>query len=280
MRLLKYLFVFLALFLVSCGSDKNEGAGGDAATSAGKEGEIRSYNLSQEQKLAGKRFPCDTLALKEFILNNYPAGTYLVDFDRTYTTNVPKAAVVYYKNQNSTYVFGVVAKSKPGERFIETKNVTGYSSSFINLDSTKLGTAFFWLTLFECNLNENTFNVIWESEVPIHGGFNKITVNNWRPKNCMYISLNYMDGIISGNRNYNFFLVNGLKNPPHLLETYEGLMHKRTMANINNDKYPDYFEYRFSEGNIISIIDSIPFLWDTVKRLYISPVNKRWFRHY
>jgi hypothetical protein len=280
MRLLKYLLVFSALFLVGCGSDKDEGAGGDASTSAGKEGEIRSYNLSQEQKLAGKRFPCDTLALKEFILNNYPAGTYLVDFDRTYTTNVPKAAVVYYKNQNSTYVFGVVAKSKPGERFIETKNVTGYSSSFINLDSTKLGTAFFWLTLFECNLNENTFNVIWESEVPIHGGFNKITVNNWRPKNCMYISLNYMDGIISGNRNYNFFLVNGLKNPPHLLETYEGLTHKRTMANINNDKYPDYFEYRFSEGNIISIIDSIPFLWDTVKRLYISPVNKRWFRHY
>ncbi len=280
MKLIKYLFVILTVVLISCGGDENDSASGDATTSAGKEGSIRSYNLSVEQQQAGKRFPCDTLSLKEFILNNYPAGTYLVDFDRTYATNVPKAAVVYYKNQNATYIFGVVAKSKPGERFIETKNVTGYSSSFINLDSTKLGTAFFWLTLFECN-QDGSFNVLWESEVPIHGGFNRITINNWRPKNCMYISLNYMDGIISGNRSYNFYLVNGLKNPPHLLETYEGLMHKRTMANINNDKYPDYFEYRFNEGNnIISIVDSIPFLWDTVKRLYISPVNKRWFRHY
>jgi len=273
------MLILLALILSNCSSDDKSSGSGDATTSAGKEGSIRSYNLSVEQQQAGKRFACDTLSLKEFILNNYPAGTYLVDFDRTYTTNVPKAAVVYYKNQNATYIFGVVAKSKQGERFIETKNVTGYSSSFINLDSTKLGTAFFWLTLFECN-QDGSFNVIWESEVPIHGGFNKITINNWRPKNCMYIALNYMDGIISGNRSYNFYLVNGLKNPPHLLETYEGLMHKRTMANINNDKFPDYFEYRFSEGNIITIIDSIPFLWDTVKRLYISLVNKRWFRHY
>jgi hypothetical protein len=279
MKLMKYMLALLIAVLVGCGGDDKDGASGDATTSAGKEGSIRSYNLSVEQQQAGKRFLCDTLSLKEFILNNYPAGTYLVDFDRTYTTNVPKSAVVYYKYQNATYIFGVVAKSKPGERFIETKNVTGYSSSFVNLDSTKLGTAFFWLTLFECN-QDGSFNVIWESEVPIHGGFNKITINNWRPKSCMYVSLNYMDGIISGNRNYNFFLVDGLRNPPHLLETYEGLTHKRTMANINNDKYPDYFEYRFSEGERIAIIDSIPFLWDTIKRLYISPVNKRWFRHY
>lgn len=273
------LIFFTAAIIISCGGDDKSSGSGDAATSSEKESSIRNYNLSQEQKLAGNRTPCDTLSLKEFIFNKYPSGTYLVDFDRTYTTNVPKAAVVYYKTQNKTYIFGVVAKSKPGERFIETKNVTGYSSSFINLDSTKLGTAFFWLTLFECN-QDGSFNVIWESEVPIHGGFNKITLNNWRPKNCMYISLNYMDGIISGNRNYNFFLVNGLLNPPHLLETYEGLTHKRTMANINNDKYPDYYEYRFTEGDVIKIIDSIPFLWDSTKRLYISPVNKRWFRHY
>lgn len=279
MKYVMVLFLFASLLIVGCSGDDSK-SDGDATNSASKESEIRNYNLSVEQQQAANRTPCDTLSLKEFILNNYPAGTYLVDFDQTYTTNVPKSAVVYYKQSNATYIFGVVAKSKPGERFIETKNVTGYSSSFVNLDSTKLGTAFFWLTLFECN-GDGSFNVLWESEVPIHGGFNKITLNNWRPKNCMYITLNYMDGIISGNRSYNFYMVDGFRNPPHLMETYEGLLHKRTMANLNKDKYPDYYEYRFSETeHAISIIDSIPFLWDTVKHLYISPVNKRWFRHY
>ncbi|MCX7875982.1 MAG: hypothetical protein N2321_07440 [Melioribacteraceae bacterium] len=283
MKIEKFFLGFiLSLFLiVSCTSKSGET--GDAATSQSKDEELREYNLSVEKGQTQNRFPCDTISLKEYILNNYEAGTYLVEFDKTFTFNIPKSAVIYFKD-TTNYVLAVIAKSKPGERNIEAKNVIGYESSFINLDSTKLGTAFFWLTLFECNDGE--FKRIWESEVPIHGGFNKMSIKTWKPKNIKYVELNYEDGIISGHRNYNFYLIDGWKNPPHLMETYVGLTHKRTMTNINNDKFPDYWEYRFTSHfwedslHTIKLIDSIPFYWSTKRKLYITDKNPRWFRKY
>ncbi len=270
----------LLLLSVACSKTEEGGIGGkaDAAHSGSKEKSLREYNIEQAQRLKRSKNPCDTLALKQYILDNYPAGTLLVQMDRTYSYNIPKEAVIYYRHKGHTYIFALIAKSKPGERNIETKNVVGYESSFINLDSTKLGTAFFFLTLFECE--NNTFHKIWESEVPIHGGFNKMRLKRWRPKNILFVELNYEDGIISGHRNYNFFLVDGIKKPPHLLETYIGLAHKRTMTNINNDKYPDYFEYRYIDSTYIRQYDSIPFYWDTSRHLYVTKVNKRWTRKY
>ncbi|MBI1937360.1 MAG: hypothetical protein HYS25_04480 [Ignavibacteriales bacterium] len=266
----------LFLILHGCGKD---GEKGDAATSSAKDEEIREYNIGIEKEQTKNRFPCDTISLKEYILDNYEAGTYLVEFDKTYTYNVPKSAVKYFNDGGSNYVLAVIAKSKPGERNIETKNVIGYESSFINLDSTKLGTAFFWLTLFECK--DEQFNRLWESEVPIHGGFNRLTIKTWTPKKIKYVELNYEDGIISGHRNYNFFLVNGWRNPPHLLETYVGIVHKRNLAVVNKDNYPDYYEYRFAEDSMrIRTIDSIPFYWSEKKQLYITERNPRWFRKY
>ena len=164
--------------------------------------------------------------------------------------------------------------------------MVGFESSYINLDSTKLGTAFFWLTLFECK--DGQFERLWESEVPIHGGFNRITIKNWKVKNMKYVELNYEDGIISGHRNYNFFLTDGWRKPPHLLETYVGIAHKRAIANVNNDKFPDYFEYRFyreihgkdSLYASIRILDSIPFFGVRKRQLYITDKNPRWFRKY
>jgi hypothetical protein len=191
---------------------------------------------------------------------------------------VPRPAVIYF-NDGANYILSIIARSKPGERNIEIQNVTGFESSYINLDSTKLGTAFFWLTLFECK--DGSFEKIWESEAPIHGGFNKMTIKTWRPKNIKYVELNYEDGIISGHRNYNFFLVDGWRKPPHLLETYVGIVHKRNMTNVNNDKFPDYYEYRFAEDSLrIRIIDSIPFYWSEKRQLYITNKNPRWFRKY
>lgn len=266
------------LFIVLYGCGK-EGEKGDAANSSAKDEEIREYNIGVEKEQTKNRFPCDTISLKEYILDNYEPGTYLVEFDKTYTYNVPKSAVVYFNDAGSNYVLAVIAKSKPGERNIETKNVIGYESSFINLDSTKLGTAFFWLTLFECK--DEQFNRLWESEVPIHGGFNRMTIKSWTTKKIKYVELNYEDGIISGHRNYNFFLVDGWRNPPHLLETYVGIVHKRNLALVNKDKYPDYYEYRFAEDSLrIRTIDSIPFYWNEKKQLYITDRNPRWFRKY
>ncbi|MCK5456555.1 MAG: hypothetical protein KAI45_05455, partial [Melioribacteraceae bacterium] len=246
---------------------------------------IRRYNVEMAKKQKRiKDNPCDTLALREFIIDQDTAGTYLVEFDRTFTYNVPKSAVIYYsdKRKKKQYIFAVITKSKPTERFIEPKNVVGYESSFINLDSTKLGTAFFFLTLYECSKEiDGTFRQIWESEVPIHGGFNTMKLKRWKPKGIMYVELNFEAGIISGHRNYNFFLVDGIEEPPHLMETYVGLVHKRTLTKVNNDEYPDYWEFRFWDDSIsIRIRDSIPFYWDTTKSLYITKYNRRWFRKY
>ncbi len=272
------LFLILLFGLTYCGGSGTEGDKPD--TNPQKERQIREYNLKIQKEQAKKRRPCDAIALKEYILNNYPEGTYLVEFDKTYTYSLPKPAVLDYKYKGNRYVFAVIAKSKEGERFIETKNIVGYESSFINLDSTKLGTAFFYLTCFKCS-KEGEFNKVWEAEVPIHGGFNSMTIKRWKARNILYVDLDFEDGIISGHRDFNYFLVNGIEKRPHLLETYEGIAHKRTMANINNDKYPDYYEYRFADSTTyVRLIDSIPFYWDTVKNLYVTKVSRRWWRKY
>jgi len=270
------LFAF-GVFSYSC---NDETGGGQPETSSSKEKNIRSYNIEQEKDLAKKRTPCDTIALQEYIIDSYPAGTYLVEFDRTYTYNIPKSAVIYYRGaQNKNYIFAVIAKSKEGERYVEKKNVIGFESSFINLDSTKLGTAFFYLTLFTCD--NNNFEKLWESEAPIHGGFNSMKIKKWKKQNIMYVELNYEDGIISGHRNYNFFLIDGIEKEPHLMETYLGIVHKRTLADVNKDKFPDYYEYRFLEDSLrITELDSIPFYWSEKKQLYITDRNSRWFRKY
>jgi len=274
------LAVLLVVGIYSCGEDRPGGR--EAIEHSGtKEKDIRDYNLDVEKDVTSGRFPCDTIALQEYVLDEYPAGEYLVEFDRTTTYNIPRTAVLYYKDrEGSQYIFGVIAKSKPGERYIEMKNVVGFESSYINLDSTKLGTAFFFLTLFECTGNSD-FNVLWEAEIPIHGGFNSLKMKNWRAKNIKYIELNFEAGIISGHRNYNYFFVNGIRSKPHLMETYEGIVHKRTLANVNNDDYPDYYEYRFIDStNYIAIRDSVPFYWNNKRNLYVTKFSSRWFRYY
>lgn len=277
--LLVKLFLLFAIITLAGSCTSKDTGEGDAATSTAKDESIREYNIDVQKSQAKNRFPCDTISLQEYVMANYEPGTYLVRFDKTYTFNIPKQAVIYFRDGNSNFILSVIAKSKPGERNIEAKNVTGYESSFINLDSTKLGTAFFFLTLFECK--ESQFERIWESEVPIHGGFNRMTIKTWSPKNIKYVEMNYEDGIISGHRNYNFFLVDGWRKPPHLLETYVGIVHKRTLATVNNDKFPDYYEFRFIEDSLrIRVRDSISFYWSERRQLYITDKNPRWFRKY
>jgi len=284
MKLYKYFIVFLFFGLMAAACSTKKGEDGDSATSAAKDEQIRQYNLDIQKEQTSNRFPCDTIALKEYILNNYERGSYLASFDRNYKDMLPSSAVIYFRDVNN-YVLAVIVKSKQSERNIEVKNVTGFESSYINLDSTKLGTTFFWLTLFECK--EGEFSRVWESEVPIHGGFNRMTIKNWPAKNQKYVELNFEDGIISGHRNYNFFLIDGWQKPPHLMETYLALVLKRTLANIKNDKYPDYFEYRFATGRserdsltTIRVLDSVPFYWSTKRQLYISDRSSRWVRKY
>lgn len=268
-----YIVILLVIALVAC---SGEGTTEDDAK-PDSEREIREYNLEIQREQAEKRTPCDAISIEEFILENYEEGSYLVEFDKTYTFSLQKPAVIKHKTETSNLVFAVIAKSKPGERPVEKENIVGYESSFINLDSTKLGTAFFFLTMFEC-FNEQLVPV-WEAEVPRHGGFNYMKMGLWQFNSTPFITLNFEDGIISGHRDYNYFFIDGFFERPHLLETYEGLVHKRTMQNFDNDKYPDYYEYRFIDS-LLQIVDSIPFKWDEKRKVYRSPVNRRWIRKY
>jgi len=271
------LFIFL-----SCGEKTEKESSRlkseEAAYSPDKDAAIQKYNLDQQKKQASKRFPCDTLSLKEFVLSYYPEGTYLVDFDKTLTYNIPRPAVIYPPNRPG-YILGIIAKSKSGERFIEPKNIVGYNESLIDLDSTKLGTAFFYLVLFHCS--DNRFDVVWESVIPSHGGFNTFSLENWKYNNTPFIKVNfhYAQGI--GHIDYNYFLIDGFTNEPHLLMTYKGINFQRTITNYNNDKYPDYFEYLYYDsGRKVAALDSIPFVWNHSKTLYINTRNPKQTRPY
>ena len=214
----------------------------------------------------------------EFVLNYFPEGTYLVSDDRTSTYDSPNPAVLYY-DQDKAYVFGVIARSKPGERLIEVKNIVGYDQSFIDLDSTELGTAFFYLVLFKCE--GGNFKVVWEAPIPSHGGFNFVALQKWNYNSTKFIRTNfhYAQGI--GNISYNYFLIDGLVNPPHLLMTYEGINFKRTIANINNDRFPDYYEHiYYDNGTKITPGDSIPFVWNLKDSVYQNLLNKKHTRPY
>lgn len=249
----------------------------DVATNPDKDAEIQRANLEHRKKIAGERFPCDTLSLIDFVLTNFPEGTYLVDFDKTLTYNIPRSAVIYY---DKDYILGIIAKSREGERLIEVKNIIGYDQSFIDLDSTDLGTAFFYLTLFECT-DDESFKLIWESPIPSHGGFNNMSLHRWKYKNTSFVKVNfhYAQGI--GHIDYNYFFIDGLTNQPHLLMTYEGINFKRTIANLNDDNYPDYYEYLYYDlGNRVFPKDSIGFIWDTAKNIYVNIRNKRQTRLY
>lgn len=272
--------VYLFAIVLSLGSlfcSREEGESGDPAFSEAKDRDIQEYNINS-QKDGVRRFPCDTIALREYILNNYPSGSYLVEFDKTSTYSIGRPAVIYY-NSDRKYVFAVIAKSKPGERLIEPKNVTGFESSFINLDSTKLGTAFFYLTLFACN--GDYFEFVWEHEIPMHGGFNNMLLRTWRYGSIPYIDINFEDGIIVGHRDYNFFMLNGVSSYPHMLETYVGISAKRNMARVNNDLYPDYYEYVYYDvGRKIYSVDSVAFVWNDARKLYVNTRNPRQTREY
>lgn len=272
------LFFFLLLSCSEKNEQRKEEPSGieDVALNPEKDAEIQKANLEQKKKYSTNRTPCDTLSLIDFILNNYPKGTYLVESDKSVTYNIPKPAVIYY---DKNYILCLIAKSKEGERLIEVKNIVGYDQSFIDLDSTELGTAFFFLTLFGCK--DGAIQRIWESPVPSHGGFNNMMLRKWQSKNIQYVKVNFHYAQGTGHIDYNYFLVDGITNPPHLLMTYQGINFKRAIADLNEDSYPDYYEYLYYDlGDKVFPKDSIAFIWDPVKNVYVNTRNSRQTRLY
>lgn len=250
----------------------------DVATSPEKDAEIQKYNLEQKKKLLSESSACDEIAFKEYILNVYPEGSYLVDCDEVLPDGQTKPALFQYSGDHR-YIFAVIAKSKTGERLIDTKNIVGYDQSFIDLDSTELGTAFFYLTLFECV--DNSINIIWEKIIPSHGGFNNFSLQTWKHRNIPYIRVNFHYGRGTGHIDYNYFLINGIRNLPHLMMTYEGINFKRTIANRNNDEYPDFYEHIYYDpGDKVFEKDSVAFVWNLKDSLYVNTRNHNQTRLY
>ncbi len=282
---LSILFLSIAVLISSCGDEEKKpvdngqfAPGERVAYTPSKDVDIQQYNLQQQKSLSTSNSPYDTLALKEFVLEHYEPGTYLVDFDKTFTFNIPKSAVIYY-NKGGNYIFGVIAKSKPGERLIEPDNIVGYNQSFIDLDSTDLGVAFFYLTLFEYTGNQ--FNVVWDTPIPSHGGLRDMHLDRWSYKGTLYMSVDFYYARGSGHIDYNYFFINGIREKPHLLMTYKGIDFQRTLANVNNDEYPDYYEYLyFNSGDRIAVLDSIPFYWSTKDSAYVSKRDRSLRRPY
>lgn len=276
--------VFIAIvFFSGCETRQPDKSSGllndvDVANSPEKDAQIQKYNLERQKKLSPDRTTCDEISIKEFILNYYPEGTYLVNIDDILSEDQSKPALIKFSGNNK-YIFTVIAKSRPGERLVETKNIVGFDQSFIDLDSTDLGTAFFYLTLFECV--NNSINLVWESVIPSHGGFNDFSLLTWKYRNIPYLKINFHYGRGSGHIDYNYFLIDGIRSRPHLMMTYEGINFKRTMSNINNDEYPDFFEHiYFDPGDRISEKDSIGFTWNKNDSVYINNRNKRQTRPY
>ncbi len=282
---LVFLVVLSLLLFVSCGKEEEEESDVYSLEQQveyvpEKDASIQFYNLKKMKEEAKNRFPCDTIDVIEFVLENFPQGTYPLIFDKSVPFEIQKPAVIYYNDRGGgKYVFCVISRSRQGERFIEPKNIIGYDQSYIDLDSTKLGTAFPYLILLECV--DNKLSLVWEAPIPSHGGFNRFSIKNWDSKNIMYIENNfhYAQGV--GHINYNYFLVDGIRTAPHLMMTYFGIDFKRSIANLNNDKYPDFYEYVFlSTNDKLRIIDSVAFVYNPKDSVYESSLGKRFNRPY
>lgn len=283
-KLIYPIILLILLLLLSCSKNEDNIKNGvnynnQAAFDPQKDAEIQKYNLGIRKQHTNERFPCDTISVMEYVFDNYPSGTYLLEFDRTTTYNIPSPAIIYYNENNQKYAFAVIASSRQGERLIEPANIIGYDQSYIDLDSTKLGTPFIYLVLFECRGKD--LSKIWEAPVPSHGGFNTFSLNVWKYNRTPYLEVkfHYAQGV--GHINYNYFLVDGIRKYPHLLMTYEGTHFKRTIANVNNDIYPDYYEHIFYNlSDKVYSKDSVAFLWSTKDSVYINTRNSKQTRPY
>lgn len=276
------IILVLVMVLFSCSGNEeksNSVSTLDVATNPEKDAEIQKYNLGL-RKARSERFPCDTISVIEYFLNNYPAGTYLLETDKTTLESIPKPAVIYFDDKaGNNYIFAVIGTSRSGERLIETKNLVGYNQSYIDLDSTKLGTPLLYLVLLECNGNK--FSSVWDMLIPSHGGFKDFKLKYWEFNSSPFIEVNFYFAQGIGTISYNYFFVNDIREKPHLLMTYNGVDFKRTIANINSDKYPDYYEYIYvSLQDRIYARDSVAFIWNDKIEAYINTRNSKQTRLY
>jgi hypothetical protein len=276
-----FLIISAAFLIFSCGEDEEavqivSSEYKDVSMLPEVDKNIQRSNLNIRKNLSPHNDPCDPLSISEYIINNFPSGTYLLYNDGIHNYNIPDPAVLY---SGEGYIFAVVAESRGGERLIEPQNIIGYDQSFIDYDSTALGTAFIYLVLFECR-NDN-LNLIWKTPVYSHGGLKKINPERWDYTGTDIIRVEFYNAPGRGTVNFNYFLINGIKEIPHLLMTYDNIDSRRTLSNINNDKYPDYNEHIFYvTDSTITKGGQVGFVWSPANKVYISTGNRKQTRPY
>lgn len=274
---LKYLLMFvliygLVIFVAGCDDEavtEDPTETGSTETTdlvedqPDKDLSIQEFNLQKRKSLTKTRFPGDTIDLMEAVLRTYPKGSYVIEEDIPNSVGVPPAAVIYRQESAGKLVFALIATSREGQerdRLIESKNVIGYDQSFIDYDSTRLGTAMFFMTGFKND--GKVFTRLWEKYTPSHGGFKSISMQTWAGKNIPYAKIDFYAQFKNATFYFNYFFIDGFDKQPHLLKTYEGINQKRIMTDANGDKYPDYIEYVFVDNDqYISIIDSVTYIW-------------------
>lgn len=272
---------FILIFLQGCDwfQDKPEkiNEGETVADNQSADMSIQEFVIREKMKNAPSRFAGDTLDLALYVIKNYPPGSYLADLDNISTNFAKKGAVIYFTEKGKKYVFALIVKSMEGGKLIEIDNFTGYNSSFVDYDSTNLGTAFFYLTLF--SYDSSDFTMIWEEIIPQSGGLMNFTYSTWGPLKIPFVNVHFFSAPQLSNDEYKFFLVRGLENKPHLLNVYEGHIRRRRVADINQDSIPDYYEWRvFYTDSSRTFLDSVGFIWkDTV---YVNTRNPRMTRKY
>src|ERR1035437_3249709 len=103
------IIVFLSIGFFACKGKKEEVNKQDASSqveySPQKDADIQRYNLEVRKKNAKSRTPGDTIAIIEYVLNNYPKGTYLINFDKTLTYNVPQTRSFFFKHKIGYFIF-------------------------------------------------------------------------------------------------------------------------------------------------------------------------------
>src|ERR1035437_2558128 len=100
-----YLFIF-SIVLLSIGGKKEGNKHYEnlqVENSPQKDAEIQRYNLEVRKKNSTSRTPGDTIAIIEYVLNNYPEGTYLINFDKTLTYNIPQPALIYTNQESNIF---------------------------------------------------------------------------------------------------------------------------------------------------------------------------------
>lgn len=238
---------------------------------------IQEYVIREKMKTAVNRFPGDTLDLALYVIKNYPSGSYLAELDNASINEARKSAVLYHTANGKKYVFAIIGKSMEGGKLIEMDNFTGYNSSYVDYDSTSLGTAHIYLSLF--SYEGSDFTLIWEEIIPQSGGLMNFSLRNWDSKNIPYVSVYFYSAPQLSSDEYTYFLINGIEAKPHLLNLYDGHIRRRTLANINNDSIPDYYEWRvyYTDSSRV-FLDSIAFIWkDSV---YFNSRNPRMTKKY